>query len=219
MFVNNWLLFHVGFLISFVQRIPFIYAKSPDHVTCGSVLKLYNIDYKIRLHSHDVKYGSGSGQQSVTGTTVPEDINSHWAIKAVTGQTCVRGESIKCGDTIRLQHLSTTKNLHSHFFSSPLSGHQEISCYGNNGEGDSGDHWKVVCDDEYWNRSRQVKFQHADTKMFLAATQQTYGRPISGQHEIVGVGRQDAYGTAWKPMEGVFIHKSDFNPKELHDEL
>lgn len=132
-------------------------AKSPDHVTCGSVLKLYNIDYKIRLHSHDVKYGSGSGQQSVTGTTIPEDINSHWAIKAITGQTCVRGyatlssfilqllaekltifiyfsESIKCGDSIRLQHLSTTKNLHSHLFSSPLSGYQEISCYGNNGK-------------------------------------------------------------------------------------
>ena len=50
-------------------------------VTCGSVLKLQNVHHKIRLHSHDVKYGSGSGQQSVTGTEVKEDVNSHWAIK------------------------------------------------------------------------------------------------------------------------------------------
>ena len=31
--------------------------------------------------SHDVKYGSGSGQQSVTGTGQQEDVNSHWTIK------------------------------------------------------------------------------------------------------------------------------------------
>ncbi|KAG5680740.1 hypothetical protein PVAND_010229 [Polypedilum vanderplanki] len=35
-------------------------------VTCGSVVKLVNVDYKTRLHSHDVKYGSGSGQQVST---------------------------------------------------------------------------------------------------------------------------------------------------------
>ena len=50
-------------------------------VTCGSVVKLQNLYHKVRLHSHDVKYGSGSGQQSVTGTDIKEDVNSHWAIK------------------------------------------------------------------------------------------------------------------------------------------
>ena len=34
-----------------------------DYVTCGSVLKLWNTANGVRLHSHDVKYGSGSGQQ------------------------------------------------------------------------------------------------------------------------------------------------------------
>ena len=32
-------------------------------VTCGSVLKLVNPASGVRLHSHEVKYGSGSGQQ------------------------------------------------------------------------------------------------------------------------------------------------------------
>ena len=50
-------------------------------VTCGSVIKLQNLFHKIRLHSHDVKYGSGSGQQSVTGVESKEDVNSHWSIK------------------------------------------------------------------------------------------------------------------------------------------
>ena len=34
-----------------------------QHVTCGSVLKLVHTQSNYRLHSHDVKYGSGSGQQ------------------------------------------------------------------------------------------------------------------------------------------------------------
>lgn len=62
-----------------------------EYVTCGTVAKLYNVDLKVRLHSHDVKYGAGSGQQSVTGTDVAEDINSHWQIRAKTGNYCKRG--------------------------------------------------------------------------------------------------------------------------------
>lgn len=119
-----------------------------QYVTCGSVVKIKNTDYNVRLHSHDVKYGTGSGQQSVTATEVQEDINSHWLVKAGTGKICPRGQPIKCGSTIRLEHVETKKNLHSHHFQSPLSGNQEISCYGEKGEGDSGDNWIVVCSGE-----------------------------------------------------------------------
>lgn len=34
-----------------------------EYVSCGSTLKLKNNYHGVRLHSHDVKYGSGSGQQ------------------------------------------------------------------------------------------------------------------------------------------------------------
>lgn len=66
-------------------------ARNNKFVTCGTVLKLLNTDYRVRLHSHDVKYGTGSGQQSVTATEVQEDVNSHWAIMAATGKNCERG--------------------------------------------------------------------------------------------------------------------------------
>ena len=36
---------------------------SKDAETCGSTFKLVNQKSGDRLHSHDVKYGSGSGQQ------------------------------------------------------------------------------------------------------------------------------------------------------------
>lgn len=47
-------------------------------VTYGSTVKLMHEKTKVRLHSHDVAYGSGSGQQSVTGFPEIDDSNSYW---------------------------------------------------------------------------------------------------------------------------------------------
>ena len=106
----------VIFLGSFLQNG----SAKPQAVTCGSSVKLMNSQHKVRLHSHDVKYGSGSGQQSVTGTVIKEDVNSHWTIKGPGDKDhCTRGEPVECGQKVRLEHLTTHRNLHSHHFSSP----------------------------------------------------------------------------------------------------
>ncbi|EFX72647.1 hypothetical protein DAPPUDRAFT_227363 [Daphnia pulex] len=196
--------------------------RAGQYVTCGSAIKLQNLAYKIRLHSHDVKYGSGSGQQSVTGTDTTDDVNSHWAILGPLNKTCKRGEPIECGSTIRFHHLTTRKFLHSHLFSSPLSGSQEVSAFGENGVGDTGDYWKVVCDGDFWERDDSVVFRHVDTDVYLASSGHAYGRPINGQLEIVGLTRLDS-SCQWKTAEGLYIHTSSFNPKQNskpeHNEL
>jgi len=209
----------VVFLFLVVSHVQ---SRGSQHVSCGSVFKLINTANKIRLHSHDVKYGSGSGQQSVTGIPNSEDVNSHWVVKGpVDKDFCQRGEPVECGEKIRLEHLTTHRNLHSHHFSSPLSSSQEVSAFGENGSGDSGDIWKVMCEGDYWNRDEKVMFQHQDTGVYLSASGHTFGRPINGQMEIVGTSMPDS-STKWKVQEGVYIHHSDFNPKKSaggHDEL
>jgi hypothetical protein len=45
---------------------------------------------------------------------------------------------------IRLTHLGTKKNLHSHQYQSPLSQKQEVSGFGDNGDGDVGDDWELM---------------------------------------------------------------------------
>ncbi|XP_050497762.1 stromal cell-derived factor 2 [Diabrotica virgifera virgifera] len=192
-----------------------IHASSQKYVTCGSVVKLLNTDYRVRLHSHDVKYGTGSGQQSVTGTEVQEDINSHWLVKPATGKSLERGTPIKCGSTIRLEHVDTKKNLHSHHFSSPLSSNQEISCYGDNGEGDSGDNWMVICSGDSWQRDESIMFKHVDTDMYLSVSGRTFGRPINGQMEVIGV-RSSTGSVHWQTAEGVFLHAPDLSARHMH---
>ncbi|XP_017779409.1 PREDICTED: stromal cell-derived factor 2 [Nicrophorus vespilloides] len=198
------------------NSVTYTQAAKQKYVTCGSLIKLLNTDHRVRLHSHDVKYGTGSGQQSVTGTEVQEDVNSHWAVKAATGKNCPRGQPIKCGSEIRLEHMATNKNLHSHHFASPLSGNQEISCYGDNGEGDTGDHWTVICSGDYWIRDDSVMLKHVDTEQYLATSGKTFGRPINGQMEIIGL-RSSTGAVHWQSVEGVYLHASDAAEKHFHE--
>ncbi|XP_004519728.1 stromal cell-derived factor 2 [Ceratitis capitata] len=195
-------------------------AAKTNFVTCGSIIKLLNSDYGSRLHSHDVKYGSGSGQQSVTGVELKEDVNSHWVIKAPTKKHCERGEPVQCGDIIRLEHLTTKKNLHSHHFPSPLSGEQEVSAYGDEGAGDTGDHWELVCSNDEWVRDAHVRLRHLDTGSYLGMSGRSFGRPISGQMEVVGFSSPQ-HGTRWTTAEGLYIVPKDKGSHEeyAHTEL
>lgn len=179
-----------------------------NYVTCGSVIKILNDNYNARLHSHEVQYGSGSGQQSVTAIADMDDVNSHWVIKGTANTICTRGEPVKCGSTIRLEHLKTKKNLHSHLFSSPLSSAQEVSAFGVNGEGDTGDHWTIVCDSDSWSRDRPVLIKHTDTNMYLSLSGQRYGSPIPGQLEVCAVANSGS-NAQWRATEGIFIKPAD----------
>lgn len=43
-----------------------------------------------------------------------------------SGSSVEAGEPVMCGATVRIGHLQTERNLHSHLFSSPLSNQQEV---------------------------------------------------------------------------------------------
>ncbi|CAL2029352.1 unnamed protein product [Caenorhabditis brenneri] len=176
-----------------------------EFVTCYSVLKLMNVNDGSRLHSHDVKYGSGSGQQSVTAVKNSDDINSHWQIYPALGAQCGRGDVIKCGDKIRLKHLTTGTFLHSHHFTAPLSKqHQEVSAFGSESESDTGDDWTILCNGDEWVESEQFKLRHVVTGSYLSLSGQQFGRPIHGQREVVGTDSITG-GSAWKLAEGIYI--------------
>uniref|UniRef100_A0A3Q4B8K6 MIR domain-containing protein n=1 Tax=Mola mola TaxID=94237 RepID=A0A3Q4B8K6_MOLML len=123
-----------AFLLLFCLIFGVALGAELNFVTCGSVIKLLNIKHNVRLHSHDVRYGSGSGQQSVTGVSAAEDSNSYWSVRGTNDAFCYRGTSVKCGQTIRLTHVNTGRNLHSHYFASPLSSNQVCDVKGTQGE-------------------------------------------------------------------------------------
>lgn len=48
-------------------------------------------------------------------------------VRYLQGRPCIQGSPVKLGEAIRLQHSGTHKWLHSHHFTSPLTGNQEVS--------------------------------------------------------------------------------------------
>ncbi|XP_014936898.2 stromal cell-derived factor 2 isoform X2 [Acinonyx jubatus] len=156
-----------------------------------------------------------SGQQSVTGVTSVDDSNSYWRIRGKTATVCERGTPIRCGQPIRLTHVNTGRNLHSHHFTSPLSGNQEVSAFGEEGEGDYLDDWTVLCNGPYWVRDGEVRFKHSSTEVLLSVTGEQYGRPISGQKEVHGMA-QPSQNNYWKTMEGIFMKPTELLKTEVH---
>lgn len=119
--------------------------------------------------------------------------------------------------------------MHSHLFKAPLSGLQEVSGFGDNGEGDSGDNWKVMCSDssKYWERGSDVYFQHIDTGKYLHTSSSFRfngqncgaGCPILDQTEVCGSSKKDSKAR-WFTGTGVYIVSPEFSAKrEEENEL
>lgn len=185
-------------------------------VTCGSVVKLRNVETRQRLHSHRIDYGSGSGQQSVTTVAAGDDPNSLWIVTASHRDRCRRGEPIVDGQVVRLRHVATGANLHSHDnHRSPLSDLQEVSGFGSAGIGDTGDDWVVLIDADaddnglvHWHRDDYIRFKHFETGALLFSHARAFGHPIPGQHEVAAV-PQPRRGSAWFAEEGFYFEPND----------
>ncbi|KAF9161552.1 Stromal cell-derived factor 2-like protein 1 [Actinomortierella ambigua] len=169
----------------------------------------------MRLHSHTVTYGSGSGQQSVTAFPEADDPNSLWTVMGANGHTCERGDPVPCGSAIRLRHVNTRKLLHSHGqHKSPMTGGYEVSAY----EGmDQGDNWVVQCPSGsaskskgFWLRETPIQLAHQDTDLALltASKRNVYGSPIPGQLEVAGHPASrlgSSPDQRWIAQEGIYI--------------
>ncbi|KAF6201200.1 hypothetical protein GE061_005647 [Apolygus lucorum] len=184
-------------------------ADAADPVTCGSAIKLLNSRYDVRLSSPDATYGSGSGQRTVTGNPNQLESGAHWLVKGNATSFCPRGRSVSCSQVIRLENLGSGKNLHSHNYRSPLSGGLEVSVYGQDGEGDTGDHWQVMCNSEFWLQGQKVQFRHVDTRTFLEATGHEYSDHHVERHVEIAGSLTAGPRATWKTAEGVFIKPGD----------
>lgn len=129
------------------------FGQNPLEPVYGSKITLKNIGYGGGLlHSHVQTYPAGSGQQQVTCYHY-KDANNEWLVTPTWDEGALDPDAplryLKNGDTMRLVHSSTGRNLHSHAVVAPVTKlNNEVSCYGNATIGDANDHWTLeVVDD------------------------------------------------------------------------
>lgn len=150
-------------------------------VAYGSKITVKNMGYGGGLlHSHVQTYPEGSGQQQVT-CYHHKDSNNDWIVtkprEAQINNNDTEVEFVVHGDTIRLVHDGTGRNLHSHQVPAPVTKSQwEVSGYGNDTIGDVNDYWVIeVIDDLYTKTNRirslttRMRFRHSLLGCYLRA--------------------------------------------------
>ncbi|KAL7419324.1 Dolichyl-phosphate-mannose--protein mannosyltransferase 2 [Cryptotrichosporon argae] len=159
------------------------FAESPLEVAYGSRLTLKNFGYGGGLlHSHVQTYPVGSNQQQVTCYHYKDD-NNHWVVSPTWDDDPVDPDGpirfLQHGDSIRLVHYATGRNLHSHPIAAPVSKENwEVSGYGNGSIGDYQDIWTVeVVDDTHakdtngriHSLTTRMRFKHNSLGCYLRA--------------------------------------------------
>lgn len=196
------------------------------YITYGSSLRMQNIITKYYLSSFNLNWSTGSRLQIITGIKEDYEQESLFIIKeGETYPVKENGEHVKCGDIIRLEHVQTGKNIHSHEFPSFVTGAQEACGFGENGNGDVNDNFEIIC--YKWNEKdikgeTQFFLQHVPTKKYLFMDYKKSlfndyncrGCPIRGQREVSLTGNKDKQ-CLWQVVGGILFSDPD---KENKDE-
>lgn len=166
------------------------FSDSPLEAAFGSKVTFKNMGYGGGLlHSHVQTYPQGSQQQQVTcyhykDTNNEFIITPRWEDPHLPAEDAVDPEPprmLKNGDTVRLVHAQTGRNLHSHKVAAPVTKENyEISGYGNDTLGDSNDYWVVeVVDDMHLGKPKpgqvvrsltsRIRFRHQNLNCYMRA--------------------------------------------------
>jgi dolichyl-phosphate-mannose--protein O-mannosyl transferase len=203
-------------------------ADDDDHyISCGSAIKIQQKDTGYYLNSEEKQLGGGSGQQIITFVSDPGTHNTLWHIRPAQHglaseypetASCQLAQPIPCGGVIRLTHVGTYRNLHSHAVESVLSRQQEVTGYGTgDGKGDGGDNWKVECaaaGAKHWKRGAAVRLKHEDTGKYLGTSANVkfdantcgHNCPIMGHLEAFGRSAADVH-TLLTTEQGIHLSK------------
>ncbi|XP_008555274.1 protein O-mannosyl-transferase 2 [Microplitis demolitor] len=168
-------------------------ASMPRELAYGATITLKN--HRTGggyLHSHWHLYpkGVGARQQQITTYTHKDD-NNFWLVKKFdTDKLPSEPELVKHGDLVRLEHVITGRNLHSHKEIAPISKkHYQVTGYGENGTGDANDVWKILISngkdgDVIQTVTSKLKFVHYLHHCVLTCSGRTLPKWAYSQQEV-----------------------------------
>ncbi|XP_023342977.1 protein O-mannosyl-transferase 2 [Eurytemora carolleeae] len=170
-------------------------AEIPKYVSYQAEISLRgSCVYTGYLHSHPVNYpkGEGSRQQMVTHYQ-HEDDNNMFLIKRWedTIQSFNSSQLVRHGDLVRLEHINTGRNIHSHnVASSIVKNHYQVTGYGWKGKGDANDIWRVELKngrqgDPVQTITSEITLRHYHLNCILSTTGHPLPRWGLGQDQVL----------------------------------
>lgn len=122
------------------------YGSRPDGpIQYGNHISLkHNMTGRYLTSVEGNSYENGSGQQVVFAGGWEPDHETTFIVIPRIGDEIEGQVDVNFGDVIRLKHLATRTNLHSHpDIPSPITEQQEVTCYGDDFTSDENDEWIV----------------------------------------------------------------------------
>ncbi|KAH0794445.1 Stromal cell-derived factor 2-like protein [Histomonas meleagridis] len=156
--------------------------KSDILISYYSMIKLQHTETDLLLSSIELNYPSGSFQQMTRAIRKPVLAETYWTVFPMSNETeILQGKPIECGSTIRLNHATTKKWLHSHRVKTPDNKGFEVSCFD---EDDEGNLWYLECND-MWTAGSAFRLQHVVTDHYLAVDSSSeYPAEQAGEHLV-----------------------------------
>jgi hypothetical protein len=171
----------------------------------GMHIRLRHFTTSRLLKSLDKRFPppSISRQQMALATNDETDAGAIWRVKGPhgTSEGAFKGKPVKNGAVVRLEHLNTRTNLHSH----PLEQHhrapvtrdgmqQEVTTHGALGVGDSNDDWILETQGTtHWKSGTNVRLIHQGTNRGLHSHEVSHPVMTDGFQEVTAyIGRDDS---------------------------
>ncbi|KAI9007898.1 MIR motif-containing protein [Phycomyces nitens] len=153
------------------------------------------------LTSEEDFYEGGSGQQKIFAGGWEAQESSTWIVIPPIETEEERGYEVGWDDLVRLKHVPTRANLHSHEIPSPVTEQQEVSCFGNDGESDNNDLWRVKKFyedgedyDDFWRVDQPFVLQHVETGNVLHSHEHAFGED---SNEVTAYPEGDDENNKW----------------------
>ncbi|OMJ23505.1 Stromal cell-derived factor 2-like protein [Smittium culicis] len=124
-----------------------------------------------------------------------------WQVIPANVDVIPPGTRVTYGSTIRLRHHFSSKHLHSHAtYICPITGQNEVTCFGGKKLSDSNDHWIIEPfgsdkrHGQVWNTNDAVIFTHQHTGETLCSHDVFYSHEIQA---VTTSGNNDEENSKW----------------------
>ncbi|CAG9126824.1 unnamed protein product [Plutella xylostella] len=188
-------------------------ATAPRQLAHGATITLKNSRVAGGyLHSHHHLYPAavGARQQQITAYT-HKDENNRFVIKPYNREVA-EGEVtlVRSGELVRLTHVATGRNLHSHREPAPLTSKlMQVTGYGEDGIGDANDVWRIIVNggsdgDTIQTVSTRLLLVHYLQSCALTSTGKTLPKWGYEQHEVACNPNLRDKNALWTVEENIF---------------
>ncbi|KAJ9549079.1 hypothetical protein OSB04_021622 [Centaurea solstitialis] len=184
-----------------VRPVPETSARQGDSIETGTVIRLQHMRTRKWLHSH------------LHASPISGNLESSLICPSGKGVGVIHMCEVPGSNH---GHHTSANGMHAMIYlphdnrGTGAVGAHGVSCFGNDGSSDAGDHWRLEIEGsgKTWKQDQKIRLHHVETGGYLHSHDKKYNGVAGGQQEVCGV--KEKRGTnIWLAAEGIFFRTTE----------